>query len=388
MKKPALFLFVVFAVAACLPLIYAYHVWNTGARALGEDEFNFGVTCGFNTTIEIKLLVDKVKNYTDLLVFDSWDVVRNETILNEVCDYASDAGLKFIVYFDLISGTADPSMSAYPWHKDWLMTADDRWSGKFLGIYLHDELGGKQLERQEYVTNASDYNDAANKFVAYVQSFPSLRWARNNGIPLFVSDFGLYWWVYLGGYDTVFVELGLLLHNTTQQIALCRGAANMQEKEWGAIIVWKTNDPPYFGSGDEMYSDMTAAYRAGAKYVLVFNDQRYPENNPYGTLNEEHFHAMEEFYSYTTEHPRNVAGKTEGRVALVLPRDYGWGLRHPEDKIWGLWNAPDDKSPIVWENMNKLTEMYGLELDIVFDDPRFKPREKYSVVYVWNATIT
>ena len=83
-----------------------------------------------------------------------------------------------------------------------------------------------------------------------------------------------------------------------------------------------------------------------------------------------------------------MTGAIEGRVALVLPRDYGWGLRHPEDKIWGLWNAPDDKSPIVWENMNKLTERYGLELDIIFDDPSFKPKEKYFIVHLWNATIT
>ena len=388
MKSSAMILFVILAIAAALPLIYAYQLWQADENAIQNDEFHFGVTCSFNTTREAKSLIDRVKNYTDLFVIDSWDIATNETILNEVCNYATTSGLKFIVYFDLISGTADPSMSVYPWHQSWLLNAGSKWEGKFLGIYLHDELGGKQLERKEYVENASDYSDAAQKFVTYLQSFPSLQWAKNNRIPLFISDFGLYWWDYLGGYDTVFVELGLLLHNTTQQIAACRGAANMQDKDWGAIIVWKTEEPPYLGNGDEIYTEMTTAYRAGAKYVLVFNHGVYPETNPYGALTEEHFNAMEKFYNYTKAHPRNLSDPIHGKVALVLPHDYGWGLRHPEDKIWGLWNAPDEKSPLVWENMNKLTEKYGLELDIVFDDPKHNPRDRYPVVYLWNATIT
>jgi len=380
-------LLAVLAVSIALPFIYAYHTWN----AVEEDEFHFGVTYGFNTLQEAKLLIDKVKDYTDVFVVDSRDITfaTNETLLTDVCNYAAEAGLKFIVYFDLISGTTPSLPPTYPWHRDWLTTAKTKWGDKFLGVYLHDELGGKQLElaEEEHFDNASDYADAANKFVTQLAGYGSTQFAKKNDISLFMADFGLYWWDYLGGYDTVFVELGLLRHNTTQQIAFCRGAANLQGKDWGAIIVAKTNEPPYLGSGPEIYAEMLAAYRAGAKYVIVFNHPRYPETNPYGVLGEEHFEAMQNFNSYVKANPRSETGQFEGRVALVLPRDYGWGARRVDDTIWGLWPA-DDKAPLIWENMNKLTARYGFELDIVYDDARFNPQSKYQTIYAWNATIT
>jgi hypothetical protein len=380
MKTRAWLLLAVITMSAALPYMYAYHA----SSAAGGDEFYFGVTYRFNTTEEAKLLIDKVKDYTDLFVIDSWDITTNETLLNGVCDYAAEAGLKFIVYFDLISRTT------YSWHQDWLQAAKTRWGGKFLGIYLHDELGGKQLDGKingtQTFQNASNYNDAADKFVNIISSFYSTHFAKNNSIPLFTSDYVLSWFDYLAGYDTVFVELGFDL-NTTQQIAMCRGAANMQGKDWGAIILWKTYEPPYLGSGQEMLDEMVAAYRAGAKYVIVFNHPRYPETTPYGVLGEEHFAAMKEFHDYVKAYPRNVYGRFEGRVAFVLPKDYGWGARRLDDSIWGLWPA-DEKAPLIWENMNKLIARYGFELDIVFDDARFNPNGKYSETYAWNASIT
>ncbi len=141
------------------------------------------------------------------------------------------------------------------------------------------------------------------------------------------------------------------------------------------------------GAGQQMFSDMLVAYEAGAKYVIVFNFPRYPETNPYGVLNEDQFAAMKNFYDYVKAHPRNANGQTTGRAALILHKDYGWGLRQPDDRIWGLWTTPDDKSPLIWENLNKLTARYGSELDVVFDDARFNPYSKYSAVYLWNATI-
>jgi hypothetical protein len=75
-----------------------------------------------------------------------------------------------------------------------------------------------------------------------------------------------------------------------------------------------------------------------------------------------------------------------GQVAFVLPKDYGWGMRKIDDKIWGIWPA-DEKASSIWENMNKLVTKYGLELDIIYDDSRFNYKEKYSKVYLWNATI-
>jgi hypothetical protein len=376
METKACFLLVVLAVSVALPYMCTYHAWN----ANDKDEFYFGVTYGFNSTTEAKLLIDKVKPYTNLFVVDSWDLATNESLLNEVCDYAAAAGLNFIVYFDLISQTT------YPWHQDWFRMAQMRWGDKFLGIYLHDELGGKQIDGKEYFMNASNYGDAANRFVTNIFSYYSNQFAKNHSIPIFTSDYVLYWWDYLGGYDTVFAELGWN-HNTTQQIAMCRGAANMQGKNWGAMITWTYYEPPYLGGAQEIFDNMLAAYTAGAKYVIVFNYPKYPEINPYGILNEDYFATMKNFYYYIKAYPRNTYGRIKGQVAMVLPENYGWGARHQDDNIWGLWPA-DEKAPLIWENMNKLIMKYGFELDIIFDDARFPAEDKYMDIYSWNTTIS
>ena len=49
----------------------------------------------------------------------------------------------------------------------------------------------------------------------------------------------LYWFDYLGGYDTIFAQLGWNTSVINQQIAQLRGAATMQNKDWGTIITWK-----------------------------------------------------------------------------------------------------------------------------------------------------
>ena len=67
-----------------------------------DEDFFFGVTFGGNTTKEAKLLIDKVKGYTNLFVVDNWDVALNETLLTEICDLAVNANLNVIVYFSFI----------------------------------------------------------------------------------------------------------------------------------------------------------------------------------------------------------------------------------------------------------------------------------------------
>lgn len=366
-------------------LAFIYVQMNSWEANVEEDEFYFGVSFGGQTFHEARVLIDKVKNYTNIFLINSYDLTTNETALSEVCDYAAQASLKFIVYFDFISRII------YPWHQTWLDMAQSRWGDKFLGIHLNDEPGGKQIEMvNNTVTSAMDYTDAANQFVTQLSSSNSSIDAKRRGIPLFTSDFALYWWDYLAGYDTVFVELGWNL-DSTQQIALCRGAANLQGKDWGAIIVWTYNESPYLGIAQEVYDDMVLAYRAGAKYVIVFNYPTYPEDNPYGILSEEHFEAMAQFWSYVTTNPRGNGQRVFGEIALVLPKDYGWGMRRNEyitlDRIWGLW-PEDERAPLILENTGKLLVKYGLNLDIIYSDERFDYTGKYYRIFHWNATIT
>jgi hypothetical protein len=382
MKRAVVLLLAIILISVGLSYAAVYYTQESSAR----DEFFFGVSFGQQTAAEAKAMIDKVKNYTNFFLINNWDIATNETALNETCDYAAQAGLKFIVFFDLIS------REAYPWHQTWLDTAKERWGDSFLGVHLRDELGGKQIDdapNNKSVAEAADYSDAANRFISNITSAYSTVDVKSRSIPMFISDYALYWFDYLAGYDTVFVELGWN-HSTPQHIALCRGAANMQGKDWGAIIVWTyregTHESGYLASGTKILEDMTAAYRAGAKYVVIFNYPTYPADNPYGILQEEHFTAMQQFWDYVHDHPRGTNGKVDGTVAFVLPKDYGWGMRSATDNIWGLWPA-DEKAPAIWENLNKLIQKYSLELDIVYDDDRFNIGEKYSKVYFWNATI-
>jgi hypothetical protein len=128
---------------------------------------------------------------------------------------------------------------------------------------------------------------------------------------------------------------------------------------------------------------MKVAYQAGAKYVVIFD---FPYDQPYGILEEEHFAAMETFWDMIHS-PQGSLEKVKAEVAFVFPKDYGWGMRRPDDKIWGLWGA-DNLSPIIWENMNKLIANYGLRLDIIYNDTSFDFMEKYSKIYYWNSQIS
>ena len=359
-----------------------------------EEQFFFGVTYGSNTTWEAKLLIDKVKGYTNLFIIDSWDISTNETALNDICQYAVNAGLSIMVYFDYVFYEVEQ----WSWLRNWMETTRQRWGAKFLGIYLFDEPGGNQIDTNQWrsgtsarqaMENASDYSDAAGRFVKDIPSTISWRNVKSVNLPIFTSDYALYWFDYLAGYDTVFVELGW---NTSsiQQIALCRGAANVQGKDWGAIITWTYHEPPYLASGPEIYEEMVTAYDAGAKYVVTFNFPKHPETNPYGVLAEEHFVAMQRFWDYVQTPPRRGSADARGQVAFVLPKDYGWGTRRTEnfieDRIWGYW--PEDQTTlIVGKNMRTLLNLYGLKLDIIYDDPQFSYQEMYEQIYYWNSTL-
>jgi hypothetical protein len=399
--------------AVCSPLVCFYYEVN---HAPSHEEFFFGVTFGGNTTCEAKLLIDKVKGYTNLFVVNNWDIALNETALTEICDYAVEANLNVIVYFSFIFFNVSQlyprwqdifrDVGVEPFHTPWLIATWDRWGEKFLGAYVLDEPGGKQIdlghysgyttrhsgENQTTFRKVSDYSDAAGRFVRgvgsyYVQRLNNVSYSRSipnatgRIIPVFTADNALYWFDYLAGYDTVFAELGWN-HNEAQHIALCRGAANVQNKQWGAIITWAYNDPPYLASGTQMLQDMNMAYYSGAKYLIVFN---YPQINPYGAFTEEHFTAMETFWNQIHSFPGNILAKVEGQVALVLPKDYGWGMRQGDDKIWGLWPA-DDLSPIIGKRIATLINKYGSKLDIIYDDPQFNYTEKYSKVCYWNSS--
>jgi hypothetical protein len=373
----------------------------TDSRA--QKPFYVGVTFCGNTTAQAKLLIDRVKTYTNLFVLQSGPISKNETATNEICDYAVAAGLNFIVYF----GWLDP---ACPWQEPWLDTVQQRYGSNFLGVYYYDEPGGIQLDYnwsgyfnrlkrwnsssyyqehsaaiEAYINGSSMYRNhdiAANIYEYYLVTDHGLSALKNRSITTFTSDYALYWWDYKSGFDVIFTQLGWN-DTLTQDIALVRGAARMQGKPWGAIITWKYSEPPYLDSGKEVYSQMLMAYEAGAEYVAVFN---YPclEGNPYGVLTDEHFDALERFWNDVVAQRNGlvVPDLSEAQAALVLPRNYGWGMRSVNDRVW-YW-GPDYRSVQIWNVSRRLLADYGLRLDIVYDDPLFPVAGNYSQVYFWD----
>ena len=94
---------------------------------------------------------------------------------------------------------------------------------------------------------------------------------------------------------------------------------------------------------------------------------------------------MKKFWEHVITNPEDF-GKKQGEIAFILPKDYGWGMRNPDDNIWLPKWGSDDLSPIIWENLNRLIDDYGLYLDIIYDDPRFVI-ENYSRIFYWDNKI-
>ena len=202
-------------------------------------------------------------------------------------------------------------------------------------------------------------------------------------LTFFTSDYALYWFDYQAGYNVLLAQFGWN-QSIAQDMALVRGAANLQNKSWGAIITWKYTVPPYLASGDEIYQQMRMAYEGGAQYIAVFN---YAEDmqGSYGTLKEEHFQALERFWNDVVQNASEVYGGIKAEAALVLPRNYGWGMRNPNDTIWGVWST-NSTSEQIWTQLQSKLAQYGSKLDIVYDDPAYPAAGKYSQIYYWNQT--
>ncbi|HEX9861946.1 MAG TPA: hypothetical protein VGB11_01530 [Candidatus Bathyarchaeia archaeon] len=380
------------AVAVFLPAVYFL---NQAESDSASSDFFFGVSFGGDSVSQAKLLIDKVKRYTNLFVVNSWEIngAANETLLNEVCEYAINAGLSVMVYFNFVyynytwdlgniyNASSWDLLGVSPWHIQWLNQAMEKWGNKYLGVYLYDEPGGTQIdlgywdgtpmtgEPPTTFVNVTTHSQAAANYTASLRQSGSMKHITNTSIPdavkskvpVFTSDYALYWFDYLGGYDAVFVQLGGTAGDDSkiQQIALCRGAAAAQNKQWGAIFTWTYNEPPYLENAEDLLKDMTMAYQAGATYLIVFNHPYNSTDNPYGILSEAHFSAMEQFWSQTRNSPRDTSNGDQELVAFVLPKDYGWGMRNVADNIWGLWPA-DEKASLIWENMNRLIDKYGI----------------------------
>jgi len=379
-----------------------------------------GVAFGGNTTAEAKLLIDRVKSYTNLFVLDSGrnPISQNQSSIEEICDYAVSNGLNVIINLGIRDVRDASRFWFWQHHLNNTQLWTVRWGSKFLGIYYDDEPGGIQLDGnwsdwfrnygqtflQRNFTTANDLNqiylnmvaamtngtspqnyDLESKFFVQdlLQRDGGLNALKADGITTFTSDYCLYWFDYLGGYNVLFTQLGWNC-SVSEQIALVKGAARLQNKTWGAILTWKYDSTPYLDTEDQIYNQMLFSYEAGAKYIVIFN---YPyDGNDYGAMRDEQFIALQRFWNDV--HGKKFANLSDPEVALVLPKNYGWGMRFPNDTIWGFWPT-DNKTQQIAMDTSKLLAEYSVSLDIVYDDPAYPVTNAgYQFVYYWNSTFT
>ena len=346
----------------------------------------------------LKALVDKVKDYTNLFIIGSIGISFNRSALDQSCNYLNDSGLNFIVFFT--SFTSPNYNSSGGWSDNyttftWMRDAYSKYGNKFLGVYRYDEPGGNQLDNgtSRLVQNGASYTEVATNYEGILSGIVQYYYNAGNLSRIVTSDYGLYWFDYKSSYSTVFAEF---LGNETRHgspgrpliVSLDRGAAQSFHKNWGIIVTWQFNQAPYLESGDQLYSDLTLAYSTGASYAIVFSYPVYPDNNPYGTLLEEHFQALQKFWNVLHNNPDSIP-QYKATVAYVLPQDYGFGFRSSNDNIWGLFPA-DNLTQKISADIHFLLEKYNGSLNVIYNDPTIidSTLSNYQKVYYWNETIT
>jgi hypothetical protein len=339
-------------------------------------EFYVGVDVAYDDLDKIKDLVDQVADYTNMVIIGSTGITYDQHKLNETILYLVNQDLSYAVF-------AAGATRLVPINESVASFRDS-----FVGVYYDDENGGRQLDLDDHrsVNSADNYSDAASQFTDYISYRLNAEFYNSSysfivpsSFRLFTSDYALYWFDYAGGYDVVLAQMGW---NYSRQInvALCRGAATVHDKDWGVIVTWTYTQPPYLGSGKELYDDLVLAYENGAKYALVFDsDEDYSES----TLSQEHLDALERFWQYTKDNPR-PSDLLDGRVVFVLPQDWGYGFRGSDDKVWGLWEN-DELASLIHEDLTILLEEYGTKLDVVYDD-ELDLDETYAQYFFWNGT--
>jgi len=101
-----------------------------------SDPFYVGVTYCGDSVEEAKLLIDKVKNYTNLFVLQSGTFLSNVKAIEEIGDYAVNSGLNIILY---CGGAFTANQLS--------IHGSENWGNRFLGIYFKDEPGGKLVDK-------------------------------------------------------------------------------------------------------------------------------------------------------------------------------------------------------------------------------------------------
>ncbi len=369
------------------------------AQGQSEPDVYVGIDIGYRMDVpEAKATVDKVSNYTNFIVFGSMALTMNLTKLNETLRYAYDKGMYFMSF--------PPSLGIDPGLRNltaqWLNYTKANWENHLVGFLYpyEDEVGGHQLDLSGAylaVPNMSktNYTDAAAQFINSTWMKDVRRAKTFFGYPLFTSDYALYWFDYRGGYDGLFAEFAWNHRRLNLNVALCRGAATVQDKLWGVIITLSMETPPYIESAADLYDDMIYAYDNGAKYIVIMNSNA---DWTAGCLTQEHYNAIKQFWEYVSRNPRKSYPASE-RVAYMLPEALAYGFRGPEnktagefkgdlssrfqDKIWGLWDT-NMETFLISTSVSIMLDKFEDRLDIIYNESVPYDTPEYKEIIPWN----
>lgn len=401
-----------------------------------------GVSYGGNSVAEGKQLIDKVKTYSNLFVLQSGSLQRNFDAVNELGDYAISCGMYFLPYFgnyieSSFSNWFDSAKQRWGSHLVGIYYGDEL-GGKMLddyseyddpltgdsitktrygdlvveksnGTLIHYQLNGPinlfepnrdgqevyttyysdgtTIVKQSGVSPSTTYkqlldirpfkdiDEVADRFLSRSQHEISF---LKNKTTVFSSDYALYWFDYKAGYDVMLAQVGWNI-SLNQQIALCRGAATTQNRDWGVTITWKYNSAPFLDSGNNIFNQLKTSYESGAKYFVLFDYYLEGDSNPYGTLKDEHFKALEDFWNNVVKNPIVLQDTNKANSVLVLPKNYGWGMRWENDIIWGIFKADANTSKL-WNLLQENLANHGLKLDIIYEDSAFALPTQYQII--------
>ncbi len=391
-KKRNIFIAIFLAAIIIVSFLVALTTLNLPAKQTKGPVPPFvGIETGWTSNFnDCKTLIDKVKDYTNLLVVASSLILSDEAQLNETCDYAYNAGMYLIVYYHNLTASDNyPAITNHYTPSVWLTAAKERYGNHLLGMYFYDEAGGIQLDQNGPDSTRPPIASPISYEDYYVNYY--FLWTHGGGVPaaanfthnlnssLFTSDYALYWFDYLLGYDTVFAQFGWN-NSRSLQISLVSGAAQAQNKDWGAIVTWTYQQTPYLENGTALYNDMVLAYNSGANYILVYDSTK---NYTSTTLTPDHFNALKNFWSYIQHNPDKY-GILKANTALILPQYYGFGFRSPVDSVW-RYHLPDNWTIKMYKDVTNLINQYNSSLNIVYSDPQFQNaiQNNYSKILYW-----
>ena len=77
-------------------------------------------------------------------------------------------------------------------------------------------------------------------------------------------------------------------------------------------------------------------------------------------------------------------GSLKADTAVVLPQDYGFGFRNPDDSVWQYHQA-DNWTQKMYSDVTSLINQYNSSIDIVYSDQEFQNsiQSKYSKILAW-----